>query len=245
MLQTMSTAAIQTISVVSPITTTSGWMLAASLVVLIVSVFAASFWSLFLVLAYRKSNAIQTKLVKASKLQNDLQSKLIEVAKLQHAWLARQDEPQLMAAAAYVTRLLAATGVKRYPGHLGSTDPVTGFSFSLYLHNPGGAVLNILRILVRLEDPFTGWESRVFRPLLQEEREYRYSEFLPRDFKELSLFVNQETTADKPFPEAVVEIEYISGSSTRTLLVHCQPPELGDVATPIPMVLRQETREAE
>ena len=241
----MTSTAIQSVSLIGPITATSGWMLDVALLVLIVSAVAASFWSLVLVLTYRKSHALQTKMVEASKLQNDLQGKLIEVAKLQHAWLARQDEPQLMAAAAYVTRLLASTGVKRYPGHLGSTDPVTGFSFSLYLHNPGGAVLNILRILVRLEDPFTDWESHAFRPLLREEREYRHSEFLPRDFKELSLFVSQATTADDPFPEAVVEIEYISGSSTRTLLLHCQPPELGDVATSIPMVLRQETREAE
>lgn len=198
---------IQTVSVVGAVGVTTGWTVDASILVAILAVLSASTFSLLLFLAYVRSNK--------------LQKSLIELSAAQHEWLVARQEPVLSVASASVTRIVRAQQVKSYPGHAGTAAPQTGIMASVYVTNPGSAVIHVLDMRVRLSKAgYSGEQKYSFRPPTSDARKYRFSEFLPRDFKKLWLFVLDSNAADANATPAVeVAVCYISGSAIRELVI--------------------------
>lgn len=209
---------VQSISVVGPVTTYDGW-------IGLVSIAVALFVGLLLWRAYCKTN--------------DLQKELIQLTREQHDWLVRQRQPNLLTAAVYVTRCVDTPGVKQYPGHSGSSDPHTGFTTTLVLNNPGEATLHVLRLLVRLEgDAYVGWNQRMFKP----ESRFRYGEFLPHTLKELYLFAKDDAARNTEiWPSIAIEIEYVSGSEGKILLLDCKAPVEGRTGEQVALHFTQRT----
>ncbi len=215
----------QTVSVIGSVATNNGWIgpasFAANLLVGLLSVIIA----FFLLRAYRRTN--------------NLQQKLVELTREQHDWMVRQKQPELVVAATYITRYIDTREIKEYPGHLGSSDPHTGFKITLVLNNPSEAHLHVLRLLIRLEGTlYTGWNQRAFRP----ESRFRYGEFAPHELKELYLFMKDDEARNKEvWPSITVEIEYLSGSQVRTLSLQCEAPNKGITGEQVPLRCKQQT----
>lgn len=216
---------VRTVSVIGLVAANNGWIgpasFAGNLLVGLLSVIIA----FFLLRAYRKTNS--------------LQQKLVQLTREQHNWMVQQKQPELVVAGAYVTRHIGTPGIKEYPGHLGSSDPHTGFTITLILNNPGEAHLHVLRLLTRLEgNLYTGWNQREFRP----ESRSRYGELAPHELKELYLFIkDDEASSEQTWPSIAVEIEYLSGLRVRTLSLQCEAPNEGITGERVPLRFRQQT----
>ncbi len=190
-------------------------------------------------LTYLLSSIAATGTVGAAVFYWYWSKKLVQVQRNLFAWQADQKEPKLLTAAAYLIRYVDSSPVMRYPGHSSSSHPHTGFKITLSLNNPGEGQVHVLRFLVRLRpEAYIGWDQRVFRP----ESRFRYGEFLPHALKNLFLFIQDDAARDQEsWPAVDVEVEYVSGSKNRKLIVHCAPPLEGDVGQEVPLHFSEQT----
>lgn len=231
------------VGVTGVVTTTSGWILDLAILVAILGIVSAGIFSFLLWRTSRKSNQIQEGAARTNTKLAELQSEVLRLSAQQNEWLVAQDQPRLKVVSVHVTRHDDALNVKLYPGHGGSGDPKTGFTIACTLLNPGRATIQLVHMKVLLKDPCQGWQTRHFPPPTRPERKYRVSEFLPGDYKELGLFVEEGMAKERTFPNAEITLAYLSGTRTRSLTINCIAPDGGAENNPEAMLIKTRDKE--
>jgi len=158
---------------------------------------------------------------------------LAQIQRSMHEWQKRQQAPEASFVQAHVERLIKKLNVKRYPGHAGSSDPVTGFKVTVQINNPGDAPIHVLYTKLVLEGTmYTGWNTRKFSANSD------YGLIPPHSLKDFFLFAKDPYSEEQQdeWPGSRFTFKYVSGSQVRELSLHFAAPDAGPMSGPVPLI---------